>query len=276
MIRLCTGDLLLDTIRETFEANPVRIPEERLQPLVILGKIKSKSYFLGNVNNFEKLNNTKKAPKINRSKLANVTNKKTKEVNLDVGINILEGFLSGFGINAKLFGEIKTCLNGVKSLSFSFDDVVRLYVEPIEVSNWLLENNTFLKSQAIIPFSEEGKDLYIIDSVITSKSLSINIESKSDNNFIANIPTIQNILSSTDIKIETSLTNQTGITFKGDKSLTFAFSCLSLYWDKSKTLISILPNTELVNLGLGENKDIYYPTDKAILYNDPVLIEWSN
>ena len=35
MISLCRGDTVIDTLRNVFHANIVKIPESRIQPLVI-------------------------------------------------------------------------------------------------------------------------------------------------------------------------------------------------------------------------------------------------
>ncbi|WP_461067005.1 gasdermin [Spirosoma horti] len=268
--------MLLETIKDTFDANPVRIPEERLQPLTLLGKISNKAYFLGNMYNIENETLLEDKPNINKSKLANVSSKKSKKVNLDIGINILDGFLKGFGINANLFGEIKNHFANVKSLSFSFDDVNRFYIEPIELFSWLQNKDIIIKSPVLQPFMQEENSLYVIDSIITSKSFSISIENKLDNNVETTIPSLQKILATTDVKVETTSASQTGITFKGNKNLTFAFSCFNISWDKSGKINTLMPNTELVNLGLGNNKDFYYPVEKAILYDEMFLIEWTN
>ncbi len=93
-IRLCKGDPLVETVRELVEAMPLRVPEERFQPLCLMATVSGKLVFLGHLSNalvhppdFKGI--------IAASRMASISGKSSRRVDAALGLEILEGFLTG-------------------------------------------------------------------------------------------------------------------------------------------------------------------------------------
>ena len=69
-------------------------------------------------------------------------------------------------------------------------------------------------------------ELFVINSIITSRDFSIHVTESKAGNVDLDIPTIQTLVTNSNIAISVQKESETAITFKGDKALTFAFTCL--------------------------------------------------
>src|SRR5713101_611181 len=97
---LCKQDPLLDTLRDTFGANPVRVPEKRILPLCAVAVRGDKTAFRGA---FEPLLTGSQKFSLPEwahasSPMANLSDKRSHSVNLGLGLDILGSFLAGFGV----------------------------------------------------------------------------------------------------------------------------------------------------------------------------------
>ncbi len=130
--KLCPGDPLMKLLKDTFQATPVRIPEERFQPMIAVAKFGDDNKYLGRI---EKLLTDPAtypaAPLV--SQMANVSGTKTKEVNFELGFSLLSGFLKGMGMDG---ASLKASFSGVQKMSFSFQDVKRYYIEIADLGNF--------------------------------------------------------------------------------------------------------------------------------------------
>jgi hypothetical protein len=217
-IKLCSDDPLLSLLRETFNANPISVPEERIRPLVVLSKTKVTTY-LGPIDDLLVTGSTITiAPE--DSSMANVSAKSSKSVSVDLGLQVMDGFLKGFGVGS---GTIKSSFDDTDKVSFSFQNVTRNYVNVTALSK-LLKNRKFDTTDPIVKtfISEEAKCL-IITSVITSNNFTMKKEGKRDTNIDFDIKAIRDSLS-TENKVEVSSSNSVEISFKGQKQLAFAYT----------------------------------------------------
>lgn len=223
-LRLCKDDVLVNLIRETFNANPVRVPEERIMPMTILGVSGKKVTFLGSV---VPLLSGKKGLKVKqqKSQLPNVSASKSKAISTEIALKIMDGFLSGLGSNS---AGLEHSFKGINKVSFSFQDVNRHHVDVNELLKVLGTEKLDKEHPVAKAFINESMRCVIITSVITSSSFTIKSESDSLHQTDLNIPEIQGLFSSKGNKVKVSSASKAEVSFKGSKDLAFAFSGLGL------------------------------------------------
>src|SRR2546423_1681464 len=94
---ICRGDPLVDTLMGLFHANILRVPEERVRSLSVVASFEGKSSFRGTLAPLLKGNLPVDIP-ISISRMADLSGKSSRKVNLNLGVQILEGFLQGFSL----------------------------------------------------------------------------------------------------------------------------------------------------------------------------------
>lgn len=266
-IKLCHNDKLLSLLRETFSANPIKVPEERIKPLVVLSKKKSTTY-LGPL---EDLLFDGSGLSIDRkdSQMADVSATSSKSVSIKLGLQIMDGFLKGFGVGS---GAIKSSFSDTTEVSFSFQNVCREYIEVTALTK-ALKNKKLDPNDAIVKaFIEESAKCLVITSVITSNSFTMKKDTRKGTNVDFNIKAINDSLSSEN-KIEASSSNNLEISFKGTKQLAFAYTAIILEIDDDGNIsysteadqsdLTVLPDDE----GIEEIEPEYFIEEEFVLSN---------
>jgi hypothetical protein len=276
LFKLCNDDQLVNTLHSVFNANIVRVPEARINPLCMVAVTPQGPRFWGYlpdlVEGKKDLQNAIDRQKaIGESPMANVSGKKSRSVNLDLGLQILEGFLGGFGLPS---AGIAAKFNGAKTVSFSFQGVARSFISPGTLGKLLGDHALDKGNTANDLFFQQAASLLVTDSVITSRDFSIQVGETKSSDFKLDVPAIQNIVGKANAAVKVETTTGLDITFKGDTPLTFAFTCLRCNADSAGRL-SLVPHFEKVSFGVEKmvrGNDADYPPQQ--LYNAPGLIEW--
>ena len=245
--RLCPDDDLINTLHAVFKTNIVRIPETRIRPLSVIAVTSEKPHFWGDINELIESNITDVQSLIQESRMADISGKRSRSVNLDLGLQILQGFLSGFGLPT---AAIAAKFTGAKTVSFSFQGIMRYYISPSQLGRLLLvhaldadhaSNNIFFRKEA---------QLFIIDSIITSKDFSI-----------------EEMIGQTNVGVQVVSNNGLDLTFQGNSPLTFAFTCLSCELDEAGR-ISLKPSSTTTHLNHNQ------PNDHHLLFNELGMMDW--
>lgn len=249
-MKLCP-DPVVERLREVFEANILKVPEERFQPLVMIYRADRKNHYWGALSQIVEGDVLDLYDTISQSRLSDVSGKITKSTNVSVGLKILEGFLKGFGLPAT---SIAAQFAGASKVAFSFKNVLRHYIAPAAMVEFLngtpLDTNRSDVQQVI---GGEAQ-LYVIDSIITSSDFSIHVTSSNSSDLNLDIPAIQDLVAQSNTGIKVQKETDTAITFQGDKGLTFAFTCLLLDIDAAGR-VTLRPKElpkRVFNMGVGE------------------------
>ncbi len=226
-MKLCP-DPVVQRLREVFEANILKVPEERFLPLVTIFRANRKNRYWGDLSQIVEGDVLDLYETISQSRMSDVSGKISRSTNVAVGLKILEGFLKGFGLPAT---SIAAQFAGASKVAFSFKNVVRHYIAPASMVEFLngtpLDTNRSDVQQVI---GGEAQ-LYVIDSIITSSDFSIHVTASNSNNLNLDIPAIQGLVAQSNTAINVQKETDTALTFQGDKGLTFAFTCLLLQID---------------------------------------------
>ncbi|KAA2238775.1 hypothetical protein F0L74_21405 [Chitinophaga agrisoli] len=222
VFNLCSGDPVMKLLKKTFQATPIRIPEERFKPLGAIAAKGDTHKFFGRIENLLTVTTPfDKEPDI--SQMADVSGTKTKEVDFDLGFELLSGFLRGMGMEG---ASLKASFSGVQKVSFSFQDVKRHHLDIGELGNFFAGKQFNKENPAARLFMEQEATCLIVDSTIVSNNFTINAEKLSDNSVQIDVPAIQQIIGDLNAGITVKSSGSTSISFTGPTPLAFAFSAI--------------------------------------------------
>ena len=212
-IKLCKKDPIITELRNTYKANIVKIPETRIQPLTTIAKKNQKIQFWGNLID---LLDDSSIPEITKdvSDMAEVSGRKTQSVESDIGIDILQGFLGGFGIQS---GKLALNLKSTKEISFRFDGAKRFYIAPSRLGSLITNKKLHSTNPATQMFLNQEAELYIIDSIIASNNFTVSVEKVKNNNFKLDLPAIKSDIANLNSNIKVSSSTGLDISFQGEK-----------------------------------------------------------
>jgi hypothetical protein len=241
---LCSGDELLEMLREQFSANPLRIPEERVKPMRVLAGYDGKVSFRGELVHLVKGEPALTFPEEDfaTSRMADVSGKKSRSVKLELGLEVLSGFLKGFGIPP---AQVATAFEGASEVAFSFKDVSRKWVDVGAVGNQMAGRHLNEENPAGKIFLSEEYAFLLIESTITSSDFSMSVEKARSDDFEINMSLVKDIVGEAGAAVEVRSTSKRDVTFKGKEALPFAFTCCRIYLDENHRFDSIPPESDV-------------------------------
>lgn len=248
ILKLCNNDPLLQILKQTFNANPIKIPEERIKPLVVFSGKNKKYKYIGGIE-YLLSDPSSLNLQVYNSQMANLSSAKSKSIDAKLGLQVMDGFLQGFGTKGV---SLDSAFEGVQKVSFSFQNVSRSYIDMGKLCAELSKRKFDLENLVNKRFLDDEEMCIIIDSIITSNNFSIIVEETSKSDFKFDIPEIQNILTLSGNKISSSSASSLNISFEGETTLAFAFTSFvlncdedgSIYYEgeSDKMHLTVIPN----------------------------------
>ena len=229
MGRICKNDIT-DHIREHFGANPLKAPEARIQPLCLLEVAKNSPSYLGEFKFLVKGGFQNNIP-IQEEPVASVSDKKSKIADFEVGFQILSGFLKSLGVDPASVGA---AMKKSKKMAFSFQNVRRRYIDPLQFGKILSENNILGDSDNFVlhkVLTDPKIKLGLITDVMVSNNFSISTFSESETAVDVEVPLIEDALAQLNAKVNVKKTAENAVVFEAPHDLSFAFSALELLID---------------------------------------------
>lgn len=222
--RICRNDTT-SMLRDLFNATPLKVPESRVKPLIVIAEKKGKSDFRGELKHLMKEGVTFELA-TQESVVTDVSLEKTKSIGFDIGFDILSGFFQGFGIPG---GAIKSAMKNAKQISLSFKNVRRIWIDKNELGGALRGKQIDMTHPSMAPFLGEDKhQMLLISDAIVSNGFAINVDKSASGDFDIQLPEIEGIVKDANAKVNVAKTGKNSITFEGEDFLTFAFSCIQL------------------------------------------------
>ncbi|HEY0608580.1 MAG TPA: hypothetical protein VGD35_02965 [Chitinophaga sp.] len=259
--RLCKNDTTT-WLRETFSATPLKVPEARIQPLTIMAYKNDEANFRGQLRYL--LQNTDQFnPPVETATVANVSLQRTKKVNIDLGLSILDGFFKALKMDNVALGAT---LKGVKEMSLSFTNVKRLYVDLGALGQSVKNNRIDLSNPSIGVFTgDKPADMLVISDAIVSPGFTINNESGREDAFDVNVPLVEKYIADAKLNVKVEKSSKNSISFEGQEPLTFAFSCVRVLFDSASGALSLM---ETVNPKRDTDPDAPPVVQKMVLDDD--------
>lgn len=276
-IPLCTGDPLLDTLRETFAATPVRTPETRIQPLSAIAATGDSASFRGQLEPLLADRHSLEVP-IAESPMATLTGKRTRSIRWSVGLKILDGFLQGLGLSGS---SIAAKMQGGERVSYSFANLMRRFVDVNQLGQALSGRRIERANPAAAIFFDHRKyDLLVIDSAITSNRFSLHVDRAAQSGFFMDLPAMQQLAATAGTGLALESTTGLDLTFQTPTRLTFAFSAVRFYLGPDGSIQSMppaIPHRALSAAGRGTRLpagEARYNPERVLFGKRPGLLEW--
>lgn len=212
------------TLLAKYGYNVVRLPRSGIEPLDVFGRDRNGIELLGQLPSIWVTSAT--APVVKGGNVAaEIKTVSTSSLKASIGLRVLEDMLSGFGATIP---KVDSAYTGKRSLTFSVSNIEIVKVEPFELGKYLVEGDL----QGSNPwvgryFLDDDAEAFIITEVLKSDAVTVSADSSSGTTMGLDIKALEKLVGA-DVKVEAGKTNQSEVTYKGPKRLTFGFKAFRI------------------------------------------------
>lgn len=273
-IGLCREDPLVSLVHDLFGANIVRVPDARVRPLSVVVHRGGRSFFRGAL--LPLLTDARPLGlQPEETELVDISGRRSRRVTLDLGLHILRGFLKGFGLPT---AELTSGIEGATHLQFAFPDVRRLALD-VNALGWALAGRRIDRGNpaAAILFEEPTYALLLIDSVLISRHITVVLSGARGQRLNVDVTVLQQVIAELGGQVGAAAEGEVELTLESPHALTFAFSCVRLFFDAEGQIGSIPPDHSRRTLSVADHADdlIVRPSpDRILLSARPGLLVW--
>ena len=175
------------------------------------------------------------AKSVTTGKMADVSGTLTDSVSFDIGLNILEGFLSAMGVGG-VVGDIRAEYEtkGTMTVRYRFVHAVRDKVDPLSLGSMLI-NHQVRKDH---PLLTRDYQYFLVTAVARSPSISVVAEGKKQTRLDIDAKALQGIVGgSGGVSVEKSTMGE--LTYKGKAKLAFGVEVYELRFDRDTMKMSL-------------------------------------
>lgn len=209
--------------------NVLRHPRADLAPLDVLGRTGGAAERLGPLDMVWKSSQPKPKPKTVAA--ANVKAQSTGSLKGSLGVKVLDGLLSGFGV-----GSIggKFSLSGSKGMRFHFEKPLVLVVDLFAIGKYLSEGDLDDRNPAVERyFYDDSAEVFIVTEVLRTNQLTIEFDSASSGSAAADVTALQGLLKP-QLDVARDKTRSAAITIATREPLAFGFKAYAIEYAKDK------------------------------------------
>lgn len=231
---LCSGDPVETLLRRTFKADIMRVPDARVQPLGTIARRGANARLWGDLSPLLQGPSPLTLKAGAATPLPDLRGMQTSAVDMDVGMDLLGGFLQGFGVATDAL-KLKAALGATRKLTFSFEEVERVSIAPALLGRALGDRKLQIDGTATKLFLVDGPwgapyELLIISSVLRSGCFKIHLQETRKQEVALALPQIQGVLGNTEVTVEQSADQEVSFRRSEKKGApTFAFTTLRVY-----------------------------------------------
>lgn len=273
-ISLCREDPLVSLVHDLFGANIVRVPDARVRPLSVVVHRGGRSFFRGSL--LPLLGDARPlGVQPTESLLTDISGRRSRRVSLDLGVHILRGFLKGFGLPT---AELSSSIEGASYLSFAFPAVRRTALD-VNALGWALAGRRIDRRNpaAAILFEQPRYELLLIDSVLTSRQIAVVLSGAKGQRINVDLAALQQVVGDLGGRVGASAAGEIELSLESTAELTFAFSCVRLFFDREGLISAMPPDHSRRTLGplqLAEAAVVRPALDRILLTPGPALLVW--
>lgn len=221
---LCVSDPLLDFIRSTYSAIPLRVPDQRFQPLALFSVHARRARYLGTLAEIA-LNSNWSPPRMTSTDLGEVSTIRSSDIGWSAAADILGPFISStLGIDVT---PIKASLSGTSKDTEGVRVVIgsskRTMVNPFAIAKSIGHRTHQLPTNLFVT----GQDVYIIDCILVARELTLELVGANSSEAAASLES-KLIGKAT---AEQVLRANSKLTITGSNRTPFAFTCLKIEAD---------------------------------------------
>jgi hypothetical protein len=218
------SDPLVEKLREK-GYNPVRLPRADIKPLQLLAKSGKDLSRLGPINSV--LESSTALPSVHADvTAANIEVRNSGFLRTGLGLSILGAFLKALGADGL---ELDAEFKNAHRLVLHFDDILEDRIDVSDLDSYLTDADMNPKSRyAADLLVSDG--VYVITSVLKSKSFAVEAISKSGGGVDIKADAIQQVVGAK-VGVHGGKENKSSVTFEGSTYLGFGFQAVRLLYD---------------------------------------------
>jgi hypothetical protein len=226
---LCQSDPLLDFIRATYGAIPLRVPDQRFQPLALFTVQDRRARYLGTLSDLA-LHADWSVPRSSDSEVAQISGNTSGQIAWSAAGKLLGPFVSGMlGIEATgADASLKGASSETEGVRVSIGPTRRTMVNPFAIAK-SVGRKTHRLPRSI--HDDLGKWLapafYVVDSVLTARSLTLELIGSNAKDAAAHLEAML----VGEVKASQMLRANSKLTVKGNNRTPFAFTCIRVELD---------------------------------------------
>jgi hypothetical protein len=214
------------TFLKKFGYNVIRLPKADLSPLQMFINQKGMLQPLGELNSVFK-SSTSPLPVIKRdTAVATLSGQKTSDLSLGIGLSILGGVIGAMG-GSKL--GLDAAYKNARSLVFSYGEILEDSIQVTELDKFLTTADVDPSSRHVAELLE-ADEVFVLTSVIKSKTITVEAKKKDDTEVKVDIPVIKEVVGG-NVDIKPSSQNDSAVTYAGAIPLAFGFKAVKLSFE---------------------------------------------
>jgi hypothetical protein len=221
---LCSSDPLLDFIRSTYGAIPLRVPDQRFQPLALFVVQSRRARYLGTLAEIAE-DKAWLPPRSTSNALAQVSSVSSNDIGWAAATEILDPFISStLGIDISLLkADFSGTSKDAEAVRIVIGNSRRTMVNPFAIAHSIKD-----RSHRLLGNLSTGKhDIYIVDCVFVAKELTLELVGA--NSEKAAVSLEAKLVGKA--KADQLLRANSKLTITGTNRTPFAFTCLKVKAD---------------------------------------------
>ena len=203
--------------------NVIRVPQQGIEPLQLIGRQKGMIAILGPLNLLVN-NPPAELPVITRDQLAtDINGRSSSRFSIGLGANILGNIIGAMGGNL----GVNVNYTNAKSIQLIFQDVLADSTVPLEVGNYLSACDVDARNLILKEYVLGNGELYLITKTIKSDKIVVTYEQEGGTGAKVDVPVLQEIVGG-NVSVNTARGVASTINYKGKEKLPFGFQCFEV------------------------------------------------
>lgn len=244
---VCESDPLMEFIRNTYDAIPLKLPDPRVKVLSLFTVVEKRIRYLGDLADLTP-STGRTLPRADENDIPDISKKSSRSLSWEVALDLLGPFLANLLALTQVDVEasFKSAQKGSDGLRLLLARAKRSFIHPIACAS-IFERDTIrlpagLDSELGI---DKSKPLYIIDSILSAREITLMLEGSNATDDAVKVET--GLVGK--VSAENVLRRKSELSITGTRRATFAFTCLKLNVDSSKLITGLEITSKLPRLG---------------------------
>jgi hypothetical protein len=266
---LCKSDPILEFIRSTYGAIPLRIPDARFAPLTVFTSKDRRVRYLGDLSSTVPAERLKKI-KTETKDLPDLSQRTSNSMGLSVVFDLLGPFLTNLLELTQLDLAASVNASAQKDLGvrISLGGSRQTYVQPIVCTSIFEAGPIDFPALSIV---EDGKGkqhpLFLIDTILSAREITLTWDGDSGHEVSAKLESA--IAGQTSAK--SVLRSKSRLVITGSRRAPFAFTCLELVANQTRQLTNLKLSSREPQFGLADVRKVQSANHIALGDDDELI-----
>lgn len=244
---ICKSDPIMDFLRSTYDAIPMRIPDSRMQVFTIFISEYKKARYLGDLKNLAG-DSRWSSLRIDETDLPDVSKNTSSRVSLSILLDLLGPFVSAMTGVPQL--DLPLAVDGSRhrdvGARITLTHSKRTFVQPLACAAAFTGSPVKLPSALKLDSdSEREHRLFLVDSVLSAKEITLTIDGDASGE--VGLKLEEEIAGKT--SADYVLRSKSRLVITGKKRAPFAFTCLQLDTNKRREITGVRLARKVPRLG---------------------------